>query len=223
MRERDDRDRDRQREDRDRERQRDDRDRDRQRNYRDRDRDTERRDSFAEKREPKRWKQGGRVLQIYAGDGIGDSKIERVKDDPRMDAPITVGGKGANTESWDPESTLVRPEMRVVVGSKTRTFNKTLKHDDVVIVPEFFCAEDDWGMYYKLVEEMRAVQKDGQKNSEWIPWAEGSHLISKNPKGCPTYEKVVARTAEYFKIKPGSEATRFNWYRDSSDWKVGGV
>ena len=29
-------------------------------------------------------------------------------------------------------------------------------------------------MYYKLVEEMRAAQKDGQPQSEWIPWAEVS-------------------------------------------------
>lgn len=105
------------------------------------------------------------------------------------------------------------------MGAKSKVFSKTLKHDDVVIVPEFFCAEDDWDMYYKLVEEMRELQKEGQKGSEWIPWAEGSHLISKNPKGCPTYEKIVRRTAAYFKIKPGSEATRFNFYRDSSDWK----
>lgn len=109
--------------------------------------------------------------------------------------------------------------VRVVVGSKRTVFNKTLKNDDVVIVPEFFCAEDDWDMYYALVEEMRDLQKQGQKNSEWTPWAEGCHLISKNPKGCPTYEKIVRRTAEYFQIKAGSEATRFNFYRDSSDWK----
>ena len=36
-------------------------------------------------------------------------------DDPRAQrnaAPIVVGGKARNTESWDPESTFVRPEMR---------------------------------------------------------------------------------------------------------------
>ena len=49
--------------------------------------------------------------------------------------------------------------MRVIVGSsKAKVFNKPLKHDDVVIVPEFFCAEEDWDMYYKLVEEMRELQ-----------------------------------------------------------------
>ena len=43
-------------------------------------------------------------------------------------------------------------------SSKAKVFNKPLKHDDVVIVPEFFCAEEDWDMYYKLVEEMRELQ-----------------------------------------------------------------
>ena len=42
--------------------------------------------------------------------------MEKVKDDPRAKnnaAPIVVGGKARNTESWDPESTFVRPEMRL--------------------------------------------------------------------------------------------------------------
>jgi hypothetical protein len=61
---------------------------------------------------PERWRKGSRWMQIYAGDGIGDANIEKVKDDPRMNQPVTVGGKGNNTESWDPSSTFVRPEMR---------------------------------------------------------------------------------------------------------------
>jgi hypothetical protein len=32
-----------------------------------------------------------------------------------------------------------------------------LKHDDVIIVPEFFCKEDDWSLYYKLIDEMREI------------------------------------------------------------------
>ncbi|ETW02484.1 hypothetical protein H310_05985 [Aphanomyces invadans] len=109
--------------------------------------------------------------------------------------------------------------MRIVVGPKKRVFDKVLKHDDVVVVPDFFCAEDDWSIYYKLIEEMRSIQSKGQSKSEWIPWAEGCHLISQNPTGCPTYEDVLKRTGEYFNMKQGSQGTRFNWYRDSSNWK----
>ena len=74
-------------------------------------------------------------------------------------------------------------------------------------------------MYYKLVEEMRALQDEGQNRSEWIPWHEGCHLISQNPKNCPTYEALLQKMCAYFKIDPAKAGTRFNWYRDSSDWK----
>jgi len=143
-------------------------------------------------------------------------------DDPtkRMTSKAQKGGNGRNTESFDPASTLARPDLRVWVGSKDkRMFEKKLKHDDVVIVPELFGNEDNWNLYYKLVEEMRTLQKENVKNSEWISWHEGAQLISKNPKGSPTFEKVIDRLCEYFNIRKTSIGTRFNWYRDSSDWK----
>ncbi|KAF0774260.1 hypothetical protein AaE_002039, partial [Aphanomyces astaci] len=166
-----------------------------------------------------------RRAEPHRGDGKGDPNLPAVNDDPRVGTvlPCTIkalkGNTGRNTESFDPASTLVRPSMRVVVGPKKRVFDKVLKHDDVVVVPDFFCAEDDWSIYYKLIEEMRSIQSAGQSKSEWIPWAEGCHLISQNPTGCPTYEDVLKRTGEYFNMKQGSQGTRFNWYRDSSDWK----
>ncbi|KAL7530839.1 hypothetical protein ACHAXR_006738 [Thalassiosira sp. AJA248-18] len=129
-------------------------------------------------------------------------------------------GNGRNTESFDPASTLVRPDFRVWVGSKDkRVFDKKLKHDDVVIVPELFGEECNWDLYYKLVEEMRSLQKENVRDSNWISWHEGAHLISKNPKGSPTFEMVIDRLCEYFNIRKTSIGTRFNWYRDSSDWK----
>ena len=99
-------------------------------------------------------------------------------------------------------------------------YPRPCKHDDVIIVPNFACEADDWSIYYKLVEEMRALQDEGQKRSEWIAWHEGCHLISQNPKNCPTYEAILQKMCDYFKIdKTLKLRTRFNWYRDSSDWK----
>ena len=126
---------------------------------------------------------------------------------------------GRNTESFDPSSTFVRPGMRVIVGDNLPAYPKPVKHDDVIVVPDFGCPKDDWSMYYKLVEEMRALQDKGQNKSEWIPWHEGCHLISQNPKNCPTYESLLKKMCAYFKIDPAKAGTRFNWYRDSSDWK----
>lgn len=161
-----------------------------------------------------------------------DERLGNVQDDPRGNDPTTritqkaTGrGHGRNTESFDPASTLVRPDLRVLIGSPSQvSLNKPLKHDDVVIVPELFGPEENWDLYYKLVEEMRALQQDTEKRenkgSEWIPWHEGAHLISKNPKGSPTYNMIVDRLCEYFHIDKSKDiGTRFNWYRDSSDWK----
>jgi len=159
-----------------------------------------------------------------------DEKIDSMKiDDPRGNDPtkrITKKAKGRgtgrNTESFDPASTLVRPDLRILVGSpQATTFTKKLKHDDVVIVPELFGDETDWTMYYKLIEEMKALQEspETQKGSEWISWHEGAHLISKNPKGSPTFEKIIDKLCQYFNIRKESIGTRFNWYKDSTDWK----
>jgi hypothetical protein len=157
-----------------------------------------------------------------------DAKLGDVQDDPRGSDPtkrITKKaahrGNGRNTESFDPASTLVRPDLRIHVGSnRSRAFDRPLKHDDVVIVPELFGQEDDWALYYKLVEEMRDIQSKGEsKGSEWISWHEGAHLISKNPTESKTFNMVIDRLCEYFNIKKQSIGTRFNWYRDSSDWK----
>jgi len=115
-------------------------------------------------------------------------------DDPRILYPEDKGkaqkhrGAGRNTESFDPKSTLVRPSMRILVGPNKPRYDRPLKNDDVIIVPEFFCKEDDWDLYYKLIEEMRGIQqtKEGRK-AEWISWHEGAHLISKDPSASPTF------------------------------------
>ena len=54
-------------------------------------------------------------------------------------------------------------------------------------MPEFFCKEDDWSLYYKLIDEMRESQQRGKApgqrgpGPEWQSWHEGAHLISKDP------------------------------------------
>ena len=52
-------------------------------------------------------------------------------------------------------------------------------------------AQDDWSIYYDLIKEMREAQARRERQSEWLSWHEGCHLISKNPKGSKTYKKVL--------------------------------
>jgi hypothetical protein len=67
-----------------------------------------------------------------------DSNVHPNAIDPRNYARrMTKQTNGRNTESFDPASTLVRPDLRIHVGSSTSELPK-LKHDDVVIVPELF-------------------------------------------------------------------------------------
>ncbi len=154
-----------------------------------------------------------------------DENLRLLNDDPRVDAEKGLKKvknpdfKGRNSESFDPRSTLVRPDLRVIVGPKRDELNKPLKHDDVLIVPEFFSSEDDWKLYYDLVEEMRELQAKNEKGSEWISWHENSHLIVKNPQGSKTFKMIQDKIAKYFGIKQESIGTRFNWYRTSDDWK----
>jgi hypothetical protein len=108
---------------------------------------------------------------------LSDIQLNKIADDPRLTKNgkkfVKLRGQGRNTESFDPKSTLVRPEMRVIIGPNIEKLDRSLKHDDVLIVPNFFCAENDWSIYYKLIEEMRENQTKKVKGSEWISWHEG--------------------------------------------------
>jgi len=151
-----------------------------------------------------------------------DGALPDKHDDPRIrdgKKLVKIRGAGRNTESFDPKSTIVRPEMRILVQQPTQKIQTVLKHDDVVVVPNFFCAEDDWAIYYKLIEEVRGLQESQVRDSDWISWAEGAHLITKNTQGSPTAAMLFNRICEYMDIDPATASTRFNWYRDSSDWK----
>jgi hypothetical protein len=48
----------------------------------------------------------------------------------------------------------------------------------------------------------------------------GANLIVKNPQDSPTFQKIISKLCEYFGIDAKSAGTRFNWYRDSCDWKA---
>lgn len=114
--------------------------------------------------------------------GNPDPRLPNRADDPRINSRKTSNGttvedknsrdkgRGRNTESFDPKSTIVRPDMRVIIGPRdVDIYNKgMLKHDDVLIVPDFFCRENDWDIYYRLIDEMRYCQSQGVKNAEWI-------------------------------------------------------
>merc|ERR1719506_1504343 len=95
---------------------------------------------------------------------------------------------------------IMRPSMRIIVAPPRKHYTMPVKHDDCIVVPEFLCAEDDWDIYYQLLKEMRESQANGDKKAEWLSWHEGAHLLSQNPTGSRTYQKVIDKMCEYFSI-----------------------
>eukprot|EP00929_Paragymnodinium_shiwhaense_P072885 TRINITY_DN369_c1_g5_i1.p1 TRINITY_DN369_c1_g5~~TRINITY_DN369_c1_g5_i1.p1 ORF type:complete len:692 (-),score=144.76 TRINITY_DN369_c1_g5_i1:305-2347(-) len=112
-----------------------------------------------------------------------------------------------------------RPAMRIVARELTERYNRPVSHDDIIIVPNLFCEAEDWNIYYKLIKEMRDSQAAHEKKAEWIPWHEGAHLLSQNPTGSRTFHAVLDKLGKYLDISESNRGTRFNWYRDGSDWK----
>jgi hypothetical protein len=124
-----------------------------------------------------------------------------------------TSGKGANTLSFDPKTSIQRPDMRIIVGDKADNYGNKLTHDDVVIIKHFF---EESNLYSKLLEELK---EKGINESDFIEWHEGSHLITKNPDLSPTFKFIIQKMADYFGIDLSTAGTRFNLYRDNSDWK----
>lgn len=131
-------------------------------------------------------------------------------------------GSGRNTESFDPSSTLQRPDLRVRIASSRSAaiYCDAIRHDDVIVVPELFGLDTDYTLYHQLVKEMEHLQQQNIDGSQYISWHEGAHYIVKNPKLCPTFHTVVKKLCDYFQIQnPAKIGTRFNYYKDSEDWK----
>jgi hypothetical protein len=161
----------------------------------------------------------------------GNIPSDAYKNDPRRRQQKQKKKKkqsGRNTESFDPSSTWVRPSMRIRIGDprldhfppSSSLSTTLLKHDDVVIVPEFFGPTEDWSLYYTLVREITELQRRHVPGSEWISWHEGSHLIVKKPELLPTFPTMIQKLCQYFRVRNHSSiGTRLNWYKDSSNWK----
>ncbi len=134
--------------------------------------------------------------------------------DPRGPKRQTKFTNGKNTESFDPKSTFCRPDMRILCKSKSEQLTH-MYNDDVVLIPKFVS-----DFYYDLLlQELYECQQSNVKDSEYISWHEGCHLIVKNPKESKTFNKIVKEICEYFDINEDTASYRFNLYKDDKDWK----
>lgn len=135
--------------------------------------------------------------------------------------------KKKNTESFKPSH--IPADMRVLVevakGShasevaKGNTCKLKLKTQDVLVVPNLFCDEDDYSIYDSLLKEMEECSVENERL--WKLWHGDTHLIADDHQNfkeeIPTFMKIIDKLRDYFNMD--IKATRFNWYRDNKEWK----
>jgi len=124
--------------------------------------------------------------------------------------------QGRNADSFDPKTTLCRPDMRVRIETNTKIYPHPIKSDDVIITPNFEVRAD---LYEKLVYEMKDLQNRHVKDSDYISWACGTHLLVKNPDESQTFQYIINRICDYYSVDPKTISVRFNMYKDDVDWK----
>jgi hypothetical protein len=133
---------------------------------------------------------------------------------------ITSGQKliKKNTESFEPYYDDTDMRVNVSIYSlQNPKYDNTYSPNDVVLVPNLFTDIDN--IYEKLLDEM---QKTGINDEKlWKLWHGNSHMIADDhlnwKNKCPTFMLVIDRLTKYFNMDV--KATRFNYYRDSKDFK----
>lgn len=133
-----------------------------------------------------------------------------------------------NTQSFKPD--ISEPDIRVLIQVSGEKFQGNMKENDVVILPEFF--KDNYNqdsnqdsIYHKLMTEMNNC---GVKPDElWKLWHGDTHFIADDrlarklgfdwKSKCPTFNMVIEKMKNFFDMDV--KATRFNLYKDNSEWK----
>lgn len=121
-----------------------------------------------------------------------------------------------NTETFEPSHKPA--DMRIITSTNLKKFDRPfVGNRDVVIIQNLF--DDEPNLYQRLLDEMKSTGID--ENRLWKSWHGDSHQIADDKlnwkKNCPVFNMVIDRIADYFNMDV--KATRFNWYRDSSEWK----
>ena len=126
--------------------------------------------------------------------------------------------KKRNTESFVPSNKPA--DMRIIytnINENQQHYKKEFHSRDVFVVNNLF---PDF-TYDLLLDE---IKSSGIPEEELFKlWHGDSHLIADDhlrvdwKNKCPNFRKIIDRIASYFRMDV--KATRFNLYRDGSDWK----
>lgn len=123
-----------------------------------------------------------------------------------------------NTENFTPSHE--KSHMNIMIGNSNQEFyGKDIKTNDVILVNQFLNQNNSNEFYNKLLDE---VKESGLNDKElWKLWHGNTHsIIDDNlewKKKVPTFQLIIEKIEKYFKFD--TKSTRFNFYKDSSDWK----
>jgi hypothetical protein len=127
------------------------------------------------------------------------------------------GGKGRNTENFMPSHAPADVRIVVDLGVGRMTIRPQVR--DITLHPLLFTQPGDETLYQRLTAEVEAVERTNRQLLK--SWHGDSHWIVDDATGwkkqCPTFQAVIERIRAYFNMD--IKATRFNWYKDQSEWK----
>lgn len=154
-------------------------------------------------------------------DGARDKpKDTKSKDKKRKDKRPTK----KNTECFEPMAKPVDLRITYDLGSAKDTFSTSLTTRDVLLAPNLFSDFKKGELYAKLVSELETCgvpQERLLKMWHGNEKIDGTHLIADDKTrwktNCPTFDLVIERIKTFFSLSV--KATRFNWYKDTSQWK----
>lgn len=126
--------------------------------------------------------------------------------------------KKKNTESFKPVHKPSDMRIRYCHANQDK-YPYNYYSNEIILVNNLFCDENDLTIYHKLLQEIKDSGLEPDKL--WKLWHGDTHLIVDDKKVwknyCPTFNMVINKIKEYFNMD--IQATRFNLYKDSSQWK----
>lgn len=144
----------------------------------------------------------------------GSKAAKRVKNKEKYERKRA---KVKNTETFEPMKGPV--DMRVVCDTSKDKLSVELTSRDVLLVPNLFSEFEKGELYSRLENEIKTC---GVPEEELLKlWHGDSHFIADDhtpwKKNAPTFAMVIDRLRSFFGMD--IKATRFNWYKDTAQWK----
>ena len=124
-----------------------------------------------------------------------------------------------NTETFKPS--FKPPDMRIVcLNADTDRYPRKHHNNDIIIINGLFGNSNDMSIRDSLIKEVESAKIKGDKELLKL-WHGDTHYIADDKLGwksqCPTFKSVIDKLTKYFNVDV--KATRYNIYKDSSQWK----